>query len=407
MNKYFKLGIMTLLAACAASCTEGDKFDPNMEIVLFSGTESSPVIKIDTDEYEFTVSATGKVSEDVVVDIKYDVAALEAYNAQNKTSYQAIPESYVKLSSNSAKISKGSVWSDVVKMNITGNDYVEEGYIYVVPLTITNVKGGGMKILESTKSVLFRKTSEFKYTAYDISTPDLSCNYIFPDDKAIELSTYTYEIKVYPYTLKNKAGDICRLCAWEGKGEEKAVMLRFNESGYDWKALQAVTPAGNIVSSGDTFDPNKWYMVSMVYDGSAMTMYVNGTPENMKATGDGTTTFQRFELGMSWGGGYPSSQLFSGRIAEVRVWDRALSVNEIKEGICNVHPKSDGLRAYWKFNDGEGYIFHDATGNGYDLDWSDVSRDPRENGEMVTFDKSDIASAPERWVADDINTCRN
>lgn len=404
MTKYLKMGIFSVLAIFAAGCTEGDKFDPDMEIVLFSGTDDSPVVKIDSDEYALTVSATGKVSEDVTVGIKYDTSALDRYNDANKTSFQAVPESYVTLSANTATIEKGQFVSDEITMTITGDDFVEEGYIYVVPVSITNVEGGDLKFIESTKSILLRKTNEYNFTAFDVSSADLSSNYIFPDDKAIELSVYTYEIKLYPYSLKSKAGDICRVCAWEGKAEENATMLRFNESGYEWKSLQAVTPAGNIVSSGDTFDVNQWYVVSMVYDGSTMTMYVNGEAEDAKGTGDGTTTFQRFELGMSWGG-YTSSQLFSGRIAEVRVWDRALSVTEIKEGICNVHPSSEGLRAYWKFNDGEGAVFHDATGNGYDMDWSDTSRDVSENGVMVQMDKSDIASG--RWVTDEINNCRN
>lgn len=404
MNKYIKTGILSVLALLAAGCTEGDKFNPNREIVLFSGTDETPVVKVDSDIYGITVSATGKATEDATVYVKYDKSALDAYNAANKTNFQAIPESAVRLESDHFVISKGQAASKINNLTITNKDFVEEGYIYVVPLVLTKVEGGSYEILESCNSLLVRPTNEFNFPALDINDPDMSSNYIFEDSQAIELSTYTYEIKFYAYSLKNTGTDqICRLCAWEGKGEEKANMLRFGENGYPGHSLQLVSPAGNIVSDTE-FDPGKWYLLSLVYDGSTMTMYVNGVPEPSKGTGDGSTTFQRFEMGMSWGG-YTSRQLFSGRIAEMRLWDRALSVNEMKEGICNVPADSKGLRAYWKFNEGQGHIFRDATGNGYDMDWSNTSRDVSENGVMVPLDKGALAESS--WVFDELNKCRN
>ena len=57
--------------------------------------------------------------------------------------------------------------------------------------------------------------------------------------------------------------------------------------------------------------------------------------------------FQRFELGMSWTG-YRGSQYFRGRIAEVRVWNRALSTGELQMNLCGVDSQSEGLVAYWK-----------------------------------------------------------
>ena len=312
MNKYIKTGILSVLAVMAAGCAEGDKFNPNREIVLFSGTDETPVVKVDSDTYGMTVSATGKATEDVTVYLKYDKAALDAYNEANKTNFQAIPESAVRFESDHFVIGKGQAASKINNLTITNKDFVEEGYIYVVPLVLTKVEGGSYEILESCNSLLVRPTNEFTFSALDINNSNMSSNFIFEDSQAIELSTYTYEIKFYAYSLKNTGTDqICRMCAWEGKGEEKANMLRFGENGYPGHSLQLVSPAGNIVSDTE-FDPGKWYLLSLVYDGSTMTMYVNGVPEPSKGTGDGSTTFQRFEMGMSWGG-YTSRQLFRDR----------------------------------------------------------------------------------------------
>lgn len=105
---------------------------------------------------------------------------------------------------------------------------------------------------------------------------------------------------------------------------------------------------------------------------------------------------------MSWES-YPAKQYFNGRIAEIRVWDRALTASEIQLGLCGVDPQSEGLRAYWKMNEGEGHIFHDATGNGYDMDWSNTVRDNTGSGALNSFDKSGEV----RWLDDDKNRCVN
>ncbi len=405
MKTYFKTGILTVLALLAAGCTEGDRFEPGREIVLFTGTDDSPVIKVDGDSYGLTVSATGKATEDITVYFRYDESVLEQYNAANKTTYRAVPESAVSIESDHMVIPAGSAASAVNTVSIISHDHVEEGYIYVIPFVLDRVEGGDYEILSSTSSILIRPTNEFKFAALDIDNSNMSSNYIFPDDKAIELSTYTYEIKFYAYSLKETGTDaICRLCAWEGAAEELANMLRFGENGYEGNSLQLVSPAGNIVSN-TLFEPGRWYMLSLVYDGSTMTMYVDGEPEERKGTGDGSTIFQRFEMGMSWQG-YPALQLFSGRIAEMRLWNRALSVTEMKEGVCNVPADSEGLLAYWKFNEGEGHIFHDATGNGYDMDWSDTYRDAG-SGSLEPFDKGAIAEGQWTSADDPINVCRN
>jgi len=78
--------------------------------------------------------------------------------------------------------------------------------------------------------------------------------------------------------------------------------------------------------------------------------------------------FGLIEIGMSYSG-YQNSQRFLGRVAEIRLWERALSRAEIQDGICGVYSGSPGLITYWKLNEGEGETFYDATGHGYDMTW--------------------------------------
>jgi hypothetical protein len=103
---------------------------------------------------------------------------------------------------------------------------------------------------------------------------------------------------------------------------------------------------------------------------------------------------------MSWTS-YGSSQRFNGRIAEVRLWNRALTTSELQLGLCGVDPESDGLVAYWKMNEGTGYVFNDATGNGYDMDWSSTWREVTEGQGLVEQDKSSYVN----WLLDESNKC--
>ncbi len=66
---------------------------------------------------------------------------------------------------------------------------------------------------------------------------------------------------------------------------------------------------------------------------------------------------------------YDNGRFFKGLVSEVRIWNRALTKEEInaKDHFYKVDPASEGLVAYWKMNDGEGSIYKDYTANGNNL----------------------------------------
>ena len=131
--------------------------------------------------------------------------------------------------------------------------------------------------------------------------------------------------------------------------------------------LQWVSAEGSAFSN-TLFALNTWYSISCVYDGTSYKMYVNG---KLDVSFDGAGKVYQFgslELGMSYAG-YQTAQRFLGRIAEVRFWNRALSVTELQEGLCGVDAGAKGLIGYWKMNEGSGNTFIDRTGNGRNMIW--------------------------------------
>lgn len=407
MMKYIKFGIIAACAFLFAGCVAGDFFDPSPEAIVMTGTDENPMIKFavedDAAAYPVTVSATGPVSEDVKISLRIDNSLVEKYNQQYKTSYYALPDNATRLEKNEVVISKGNTSSEASLFRLVSKDAFEDGRIYMVPVTITEVKGGGLDVVEASRTLYIRLSTIMEFTALEIADYNMYSNFIFDDSKAIELPTYTYEIKCYINEWHTRPEQISRLCQWTSKTESRSMMLRFGENGQDINSLQIVSPGGNLISK-TRFETGNWYTLSLTFDGSTLRFYVNGVLDG-ELVADCSNTFQRFELGMSWES-YPAKQYFNGRVAEIRVWDRALSIGEIQLGLCAVDAASaEGLKAYWRMNEGEGHIFHDATGNGYDMDWSKTVRDNTGNGTLNEFDNSSYVEAG--WVFDEKNKCLN
>ena len=393
----FFLTVGLMITACES---EGDKFDYEKVGLLISGTEQVPVQRFTVDElpasYAVTVKATRRCEKAVTMRLAIDTALVRAYNAKHGTAYYPVPASCVTLENSEVEIKQGEALSTAAQVKVVNTDGFIEGATYVIPVTIQQVSGEGGEVIESSRTIFLQISRIISFWSLE-NNQNASSNYIFPDDKMVNLTNYTIEFKVYSYRFGN-VGNIKRVLAIEGKNEEEANMFRFGENGSaGGDILQWVLPGGRCFSNTH-FKTNQWYLVSCTYDGTTFKMYVDGV-EDAQTTGSGKATpFQRFELGMSWGG-YRNSQFFQGRLCEVRVWNRALTASEISMGFAGVNAQSDGLVAYWKMNEGEGHIFHDATGHGYDMDWTDTWRDDRENGVLVPHDYSQYI----KWIKDDNN----
>ena len=114
--------------------------------------------------------------------------------------------------------------------------------------------------------------------------------------------------------------------------------------------------------------PNVWQHIAFVYEGSSnfVKIYVNGelvlnesTP-NLKLKTDQ-------DKGVYVGASIWEQILepFKGKIDEVRAWNIARTQDEIKANMNKTLTGNEsGLIGYWKFDEGEGQIVYDTSGNG-------------------------------------------
>lgn len=397
-NIFHRSLLVAAAAVALAGCTtDGDKFDYGKNLVFMSGTEVTPISKFvveDTPSSEnVSVSLVSPVDRDVKVKLAIDPSKVEEYNKLNNTNYFCVPDGSAELVNAEAVIPAGKSFSNAVQVRMNSTEAFEEGRVYVIPVTI--VSADGFDVIGAQRTSYLQIARVLHFTALDISDTQMYSNIIFADNLKRTLGAFTYEIKFYSQAWHR----IARMCSFTSADEQKSSMLRFGENGLPERSLQWVSPGGSIVSTTE-FDTDRWYMLSLTYDGSNLYMYVDGN-KDAEGAYSGTVDFQRIEIGMSWTG-YPSSQWFRGRIAEMRVWDRALTPGEIRMGLCGVDASSDGLVAYWKLNEGSGYIFHDATGHGYDIDWSKTKREISEGDGL---EDTPSAANHVNWNSDDTNRC--
>lgn len=393
------LGALAVVTLLLNSCRSDGGFDYDHSALYVSGTEENPVVKFVVDDtpasYAVTVQSTEKVASDVTMTLAVDRSKVEEYNKANKTNYFAIPEGAVELDNPQVVISEGNAISTAATVKVVSTEQFEEGATYMIPVTIQAVSGSMSDVIEGSRTIYLRISRIINFAAVDANY-QASSTYFF--ENAIPLTTFTYEMKIYPTGLANRGPQ--RFCTMQQLDGSKALLLRFNEANTSNK-LQVMSPAGTLMSNTE-FANNQWYTLSIVWDGTNLLFYVNGVLDNSLAGNDpGGVNFQRFEMGMSWAG-YRSRQFFGHRFCEFRVWDRALSASEILGGLCGVAVNSEGLQAYWKFNEGSGHIFKDATGHGFDMDWSLSQRSPAEDD---VYYPNPSAANYIQWVKDDINKC--
>lgn len=417
MRKIINIAAIAILAALAWNCnSEGDKFQYGKEVIFMAGTEENPVVKLAVADdppasYSVVVSSTGLVEKDVKVNIQVcDTVALNAYNASHNSAYVVVDPACVSLSSETATIAAGTASSEAVEVTITDFSFMKNGVKYMIPVSIAGVSGTDMEIMESSRTVFIRLARTISFYTLSMNNTGMYSEFEFADDKGVALTNYTYEVKCYPTNLKTDAEEqICRLCNFTNPENKNKVpsglggqnMLRFNENGRPWRSLQIVTPSGGDYTTTTIFDENQWYMLSMVWDGSTYQLYINGEPDATTLTSNQDTYFQRIELGMSWTN-YASKQNFSGRICEMRVWNYARTKTQIQESLCGTDPSSEGLIAYWKFNQSSGTTFIDETGHGYDMDWTKSKREKTDGGGLVATPE---AANSIQWVKDNKNVC--
>ena len=258
--------------------------------------------------------------------------------------------------------------------------------MYILPVSIDNANIG---ILASAQTFYY----VFKGASLINKVANIKENNIYVEWKNPEvvnnLTMMTAEALIRPHSFDH---NISTLMGIEGK-----FLFRFGDDGVPANHLQiaGTSSATNIHINRDV-PLEEWLHIVITYDAEAKNLkaYYNGelvtnSPMNIGAINWGIPHSDEsngkprcFWIGYS----YNNERWLDADIAEVRIWNRVLSEEEInaKDHAYEVDPNSEGLVAYWKLNDGLDEI-KDYSVNGNNatpsstLTWVDVALPAKED----------------------------
>ncbi len=119
------------------------------------------------------------------------------------------------------------------------------------------------------------------------------------------------------------------------------------------------------VSSDSGFPMKEWVHVAASYGGESIKLYQNGNliQESNNLNRSLPTTGSGWRIGRRHASSKPSN-LWNGKITEVRIWNRVRSADEIQADMHHrLTGNETGLVGYWPLNEGDGTIVLDKTAN--------------------------------------------
>ena len=377
LKNLYLISMALLAGSLFAGCNDDTETFDNQVYVNASVKTSNILLKatMPNTESSFQIAIAKPENEQVTISLKADPSLTTTYNAAYYSNAEALPEGYYSIPSPQTTILPGSILSEDVIVKFNNLDKLDDEKIYVLPVTIDQASIG---ILQSARTMYYvLKGAALINVVANIDQNSIYVNWTTPD-VVNDMKQMSAEALIRVSEFGKMLSTIMGI---EGK-----FLLRVGDSGIHDNQLQLATGSGNITSSDLAIPLNEWTHIAVTYDSEAKKaiIYINGK-NKLEATLDyGPVNWGETKTdegnGFWIGHSYNYDRWLSGDISECRVWNRVLTQEEInsKDHFYEVLPESEGLVAYWKFNDKAGNLILDHTNNGNNataekaITWVDV-----------------------------------
>ena len=371
-TKTIFLVMMALFVLC--SCQNSQKYYDGVFVVGAEGENPTTVLTVDElpSAIGVNVKSSSVVTEEVIVRMQARPDLVEFFNNTYKKNYKILPDDSYKLNNTELQIENGKhASSESLKLEIVSRDELEEGITYLLPLSIVEVTGGSLSIIEGSKTLYVVVNQILITQAADLSQRGTYYKVDFrPEAKynVKALKSVTFEARVRFKNFNNK-------WCYSIMGLEENLCLRTAGGKAEGWKLQIGGGAG--ITGQNVLPADEWVHVACVHNGETgmTTIYVNGEFEGEVAdprpNGIDLTWAYGQDKNASFYIGQSASddRSLEGYISEVRVWGVARTPAELRNNLCWVDPTTEGLVAYWRFNNDEnsveGKTVTDISGNAY------------------------------------------
>ena len=372
MKLKYLVAPLLFAAAAATGCQESAETYP---AIYMTDAQNNPDKSMTIDEppaeTSITVSSSVVMEHDVRIQLEVRPELLAAYNDKYGKNYQIPPEESYALSSTETTILAGYNTSSAIDFTVSSVSEFAEGVTYCVPVGIKTVSGG-ISVLEPSRTLFIVLKMPVISKAIYLGSGNIYDVPSFQENSDLAaLPQLTLEARVYMLGFQSRDPYISSIMGIEGK-----FLVRIGDSGVDPNQIQ-VASSRNLTNSDLKLDAGRWYHVAVTFESGNVKVYLDGAE---KCSGNVGTSSVNFGVAHSdesdgkprcfWiGYSYASDRYFDGQISEVRIWNKALTPEEINapDHFYQVAAASDGLVAYWKFDEGAGKTIKDQTSYGNDL----------------------------------------
>lgn len=360
--KHIKLGLIIAFAVTiASSCKNDDIYESDFDSKLYidqSQKVSTILVKGGVGDFTKTlrVSSAKKVTQRVDLAFKVSPELVETYNNYYYEKALVLPSENYEPGKMEAYIPANGVKSTDIEITFKDLKNLDREQVYVLPVTMD--KAQGAEVLASGRNHFF----VFKGAALINVVGDIEANFLsvqWTKPEALKgLQNFTVECLI---RVRNFDKLISTVCGIEGQ-----FLLRLGDAGFPSNQLQIASSGGNWPSgeSSKGLPTNEWVHIALTCSEA----------EGAKIFQDGKLQSESSSKTwiLNWGGNsnffigksYDYNRDLRGEMSELRIWNYARSKDEIALNPYYVDPASEGLVAYWKFDEGSGSLVKDHSVNG-------------------------------------------
>lgn len=359
INSKTILAGMALGALLLTGCNDAE-YDTlsNQAYILQTNTNANSSLKLTVGAEVATTTVNVRLSDVANVESRYrlvyDTAVVTEYNRLNETPYVSLPQESFSLSSEETTIEAGASVSTPITLTVP--PYSEalkaSGKKYAIGFRLENTSGNASVLPSGSKIVYILDQVVIQPVVVLDQSHYVSQNLV----KNYPLTEWTVEMNINKHVLYTEVGRGNNQAIF-GAGPDE-IYIRFGDAPIEGNRLQIKTQ-GTQMNSLALFNEHTWYHLAFVCTGTKLYLYVNGQLDNSMDLPGKTTNVNSINICS------PSTYwLGNAMYSEVRFWQRARSQAEIANNMYACDPTTPGLITYYKMNEGEGYSFRDASGNG-------------------------------------------
>ncbi|HOE58871.1 MAG: T9SS type A sorting domain-containing protein [Bacteroidales bacterium] len=169
-------------------------------------------------------------------------------------------------------------------------------------------------------------------------------------------------LTIEAWMKSTNAGENKELVSWGDASGSNIVEFKMDEG--KLKFGINVSSAESVWGS-QAINTGKWVHVAVVKDNSSVTLYVNGVVDATGTLTQSPSVNVMTIANLYQNGTYSTTNLFSGMLDEVRIWNTARTKSQIRESMMKtLEGNEDGLIAYYRFDHYGGTTLYDISGHG-------------------------------------------